>query len=168
MKNREKRVGISQSWYSRSLGSEIHEDIFIRKCVRNIYLKHGILTSEPYINRYPERISIKFFMFCTDSSQYKIQWELYSLLKSLLVLKYNKNIDISFKQSPHLLFNSKILTDFLKVKMEQNPLQSKMTLKRLFVQIDTELKKWDGKKKVKKHFSKMSKMSKMSKKSKKF
>jgi hypothetical protein len=127
-----------------------HEDIFIRKLIRNIYLKHGILTSEPYINRYPERISIKFFMFCTDASQYKIQLLILGLLKSILVLKYNKNIDISFKQSPHLLFNSKILTDFLKVKMEQNPSQSRMTLKRLFGQIDSELKKWDGKKRVNK------------------
>ena len=63
MKNKEKRLGISQSWYTRSMRES--DDQFIRKLVRGIFLEHDIFISEIYINRYPERISIKFLMHLT-------------------------------------------------------------------------------------------------------
>ena len=142
MKNREKRLGISEGWYSRS-GSytDLESDKFIRKLVRNIYLKHGILTSEAYIHRYPERISIKFLMYITDSSQYKIQNLLISLIKSILVLKYNKNVNISYKQCSHLMFNSKILVDYLEKKLKGNPNKVRMVLKNVISKVNTDLSK---------------------------
>lgn len=140
MKNREKRLGISQGWYSRSGEyTDLESDKFIRKLVRNIYLKHGILTSEAYIHRYPERISIKFLMYMTDSSQYKIQSLLMKLIKSILVLKYNKNINIYYKQCPHLLFNSSILVDYLEQKLKGNSNKVRMILKKLMSKVNTDL-----------------------------
>ena len=144
MKNKEKRLGISQSWYTRSMKES--EDEFIRKLIRGVYLEHNIYISEVYINRYPERISIKFLMHLTKSKHYgSLILELKSFLTSLLVLKYGKNIDINFKQCNHLLGNSKILIDWLKTEIEKNPQRSRGVLKNLFSSGLKELSKWGGK-----------------------
>ena len=88
------------------------DDQFIRKLVRGIFLEHDIFISEIYINRYPERISIKFLMHLTKKGHYcGLILELKSLITSLLVLKYGKNVDINFKQCNHIFGNSKILID---------------------------------------------------------
>jgi hypothetical protein len=75
----------------------------------------------------------------TDSSQYKIQSLLMKLIKSILVLKYNKNINIYYKQCPHLLFNSSILVDYLEQKLKGNSNKVRMILKKLMSKVNTDL-----------------------------
>ena len=97
------------------------EDEFIRKLIRGVYLEHNIYISEVYINRYPERISIKFLMHLTKSKHYgNLILELKSLLTSLLVLKYGKNIDIKCKQWNHLVGKSKMRIDGGKKESKSN------------------------------------------------
>lgn len=144
MKNKEKRLGISQIWYTRSMLE--WEDEFIRKILRGIYLEHDIFISEIYINRYPERISIKFLMHLTNKNHYSdLIIELRYLIQSLLTLKYGKNVDINFKQCNHLLGNSKILIDWLKTEVGKNPQRSRIVGKNLFRNGLKELSNWSGK-----------------------
>jgi len=144
-----KKIAISQPWISRSMDQNIHKDIWIRKYISGLFLKYNILTSEIYIHEYPNKISIIFLIFVpkfakrslsrnnrNDRLQAKQDMapilrikKLVKLTKSLLILKYNKNIHINLKIVPSIFHDAHICVKWL--KEEKNVHNLKFILKKL-------------------------------------
>lgn len=128
-----KKIGISHPWASRNINQNIGQDIWIRKSINGIFANYNMIPSEIFIHDFPKKISLKFLVFIPKrTSKNKIRLllpKIISLLKSLLTLKFNKNIHISLKVVPSLFHDAHILGKWL--KLEKNPVKLKYALKKL-------------------------------------
>lgn len=132
-----KKIAISQPWASRNINQNLNKDMWIRKFVNGIFNKYNIITSQLFIHTYPKKISLYFLVFIpknTSKSHVKLLLtQIITLIKSILTLKFNKNIHISFKVVPSLFHDAHILAKW--IKLEKNPIRLKYALKKLLFQV---------------------------------
>jgi hypothetical protein len=132
-----KKIAISQPWASRTLNQNLNKDMWIRSCLNGIFLKYNIITSQLFIHTYPKKISLYFLVFIPKNKNPNATTPLLlpkiiKLIKSILTLKFNKNVHISFKVVPTLFHDAHILAKWL--KLEKNPVRLKYALKKLLQQ----------------------------------
>lgn len=113
--------------------------MWIRSCLNGIFLKYNIITSQLFIHTYPKKISLYFLVFIPkNKNPHNINIillllpKIIKLIKSILTLKFNKNVHISFKVVPTLFHDAHILAKWL--KLEKNPVRLKYALKKLLQQ----------------------------------
>ena len=132
-----KKIAISQPWASRNINQNLNKDMWIRKFVNGIFNKYNIITSQLFIHTYPKKISLYFLVFIpknTSKNHVKLLLtQIITLIKSILTLKFNKNIHISFKVVPSLFHDAHILAKC--VKLEKNPIRLKDALEKLLFQV---------------------------------
>lgn len=131
-----KKIAISQPWASRTINQNVHKDLWIDKCINGIFNQYNMIPSQLFIHTYPKKISLHFLLFIpkytSHSGVSSLLKNLIILIKSMLTLKYNKNIHISFKVVPNLFHDAHILAKW--IKLEKNPVRLKFILKKLLFQ----------------------------------
>lgn len=108
-----KKLGISESWKYYSYKSN-YNLYWIDNIIKNTFLCYNIYISNIYIYEYPKLIIIKFNLFVFNKNQYKFINYIISYLKSLLILKYNKNIELNIKFSKNIFNDDKLIGTYIK------------------------------------------------------
>lgn len=132
-----KKLGISHPWYSRCINSSVTEDLWIREFIEGIFVTYGYLLSTLFVQVYGEKINIKLLIFIRRRNPDWLYCLVYlprlvSLIKSVITLKSNKNVTISFKVVGSVFEDEKILSTLLKRKISKNAFRFRLTLKRVF------------------------------------
>lgn len=108
-----KKLGISQNTYFYTYKIN-YNLINICELINNIFLNYNIFVSNIYIYEYPKSIIIKFDIWIHNKKCYMFLNHIINLLKSLLVLKYNKNIEFNIKISKDIFNDDMLLSNFIK------------------------------------------------------
>ena len=103
----------------------------IEKITRNILKKYKIYASGINIYEYPELYIMKFTIYIGYKKQYKIIKILIKYIRSLLILRYNKNIQMNIKFSDVIYRESEILEELLKRTISKNPRKVVRILKKI-------------------------------------
>ena len=132
-----KKLGISHPWYSRSISSSLSSELWIREFISGLFVNYNYLISELFVQVYPKKVSIKFLIFIRRKNPNWLYCLVYlprliRLIKSVLTLKYNKNVYISFKVVGSVFEDDKILSSLVGGKVGKNPFKFRFTLKRVF------------------------------------
>lgn len=131
-----KKIATSQPWAARTMDQNVFQDLWIDKCVNGIFNQYNMIPSQIFIHTYPKKISLHFLLFIPKNSSHSgvrsLLKNIILLIKSMLTLKYNKNIHISFKVVPNLFHDAHILGKW--IKLEKNPVRLKFILKKLLFQ----------------------------------
>lgn len=127
-----KKLGISENWYTRSIDNNIVEEDWIRDCIDGILFKFGILTSNIVIHHYPKKLVITFLLYDLKiKCRKKLLKKCLLLIKSLLILKLNKNISLIVKVTPTLKLDSTIFMKWLKYSIEEDPFGQILTERKI-------------------------------------
>ena len=128
MKN--KKLGISENWLSRSVNPSIIHEQWIRNCINGIFNKFQIITSNIYIHSYPNYTIVIFSIYdliINNDKQIKNRCRIIiyciKLIESLCLLKFNINVKCSVQLLPSLLYDSHALASWIKLKLEDDPLK---------------------------------------------
>jgi hypothetical protein len=137
------KIGVSQPWGNRTINENIKEEVWTRKFINGTFLNYNYIISEIYMHSYPKKLSLKFLIFIPTWSVSKKVHILYltkliSLVKSVLTLKYNKNVSVTFKVIPHLFKDPVMLGKWL--KLEDDHVKLKFKLRKLLHKIKS--KRW--------------------------
>lgn len=97
------------------------ELLHIEDMVKNILKSYNIVSSSVYIYEYPLAYILKLTIFINNKIQYIILKKCIKLIKSILVLKYNKNIEIDIKVIKNMYEDLDILGEHIKQKTTKNP-----------------------------------------------
>ena len=135
----EKKLGISHPWYSRTMNSNVHSELWIREYIEGLLLNYKFLTSEVFVQVYPKKVSLKFLVFVgkrNPSWLYCLVYlpRLIKLIKSVLTLGYNKNIHVSIKVVGSVFEDDKVLSGLIRDRIVSNPFQFRQVLKKIFDQ----------------------------------
>jgi len=133
----EKKLGISHPWYSRTMNSSVHSELWIREYIQGLLGNYNYLTSHVFVQVYPKKVSLKFLLFIGKRNP---QWlyclvylpRLIQLIKSVITLKYNKNVHVSIKVVGSVFEDDKVLSTLITRKVTENPFQFRQTLKKIF------------------------------------
>lgn len=138
-----KKIGISQPWSSRSMSCSLKEEIWMRSLIEGIFHNYNYLCSEIYVNCFPSRIELHFLLFIPGGNSLDEKEDLKSvkehnwrlskivqLIKSILILKYNINVEMNIKRTPNVFKDGKILSSWLKSQIEKDPLKVLPTLRK--------------------------------------
>lgn len=103
---------------------------------RRTFTRYNYVVSDIFIHIYPRKITIKFLIFISKknkNSRYCVLYleRLIKLLKSILLLKLNKNITISIRVVNDAFDDSKILSSLLKNQIINNPFKYRIVIKNL-------------------------------------
>ena len=132
-----KKLGISHPWYSRSISQSLSSELWIREFISGLFTNYNYLISELFVQVYPKKVSIKFLIFIRRKNPDWLYCLVYlprliRLIKSVLTLKYNKNVHISFKVVGSVFEDDKILSKLVGSKLTKNPFKFRFTLKKVF------------------------------------
>lgn len=119
MENRYRTYGINNNIYN------------IELIIKNILKSYFIYTSEIKIYEYSKLYIIKFKIYIYRLEQYKIIELLKKYIKSLLILKLNKNIEINIEKCNNIYEDNEILMEILKLKIKEDPHRMIFIAKRL-------------------------------------
>jgi len=131
-----KKLGTSYPWFSRSINNDYLTEKWIRDFTEGLFTRYNYVVSDIFIHIYPRKITIKFLIFISKknkNSRYCVLYleRLIKLLKSILLLKLNKNITISIRVVNDAFDDSKILSSLLKNQIINNPFKYRIVIKNL-------------------------------------
>lgn len=132
-----KKLGIALPWYSRSNSLNIFNHELIRRVIENMFLKQNILISHVYVQEYPKFIYVLIHLFPVNTIQYKLSYKLLTLINSIFYVILKKNIYVTFKTTPNLYNNVNVLTNWLLLKLYNEPSNIKKLLKQTLKQYDS-------------------------------
>jgi hypothetical protein len=130
MKETSKKIGISQPWFFNTFPYNptlLKQQIFITAFFNNF----GILVSDIYISEYRHLLSYHLTIFLSHTKHYSVIKPILNVLKSLLVIKYKKNISFNIKRSPSLYYDDKILGSWLKLNIQKDTMKVRPLIKKL-------------------------------------
>jgi hypothetical protein len=108
-----KKLNISENWKYYTYKNNYNLN-HIDNIIKNTFLNYNILISNIYIYEYPKCIIIKFQLWVYNENHYKFINNIISYLKSLLILKYNKNIELNIKFSKDIFNDDLLIGTFIK------------------------------------------------------
>jgi hypothetical protein len=108
-----KKLGVGSSWNYYSYKKNLNL-IAIDNIVKNTFLNYNIFISSLYIYEYPKLVLIKFELFVYDEDDYTFLNSIINYLKSLLVLKYNKNVELDIKFSRDIFNDDCLIGTYIK------------------------------------------------------
>lgn len=82
--------------------------------VRNTFMNFNVYVSQMFIYEYPKCVIIKFNLWVYKSEHFKIVKHILDYLRSLLVLRYNKNVEFEVKFSRNIFSDELLLGTFIK------------------------------------------------------
>ena len=124
-----KKLGISQNWYYYTYKNN-YNLIEIEKIVKNTFLNYNIFISNIYMYEYPKLIILKFDLWIYNENHYKLLTNIINYLKSLLVLKYNKNIEFNINFSKDIFNDDQLIGTFVKKNWRKLRLMVKLLNKK--------------------------------------
>ena len=92
----------------------------IEDIIKNILKNYNIYSSTIIIYEYPKAIVVKFSIYIGYKKQYKIIKSIIKYIKSLLVLRYNKNVQLNVNISRDMYKDNEILGEIIKDKINKN------------------------------------------------
>lgn len=107
------KIGISENYKFYTYKNN-YNLININKIINNILINYNIYVSNIFIYEYPKSIIIKFDIWIYNKNLYKILNNILNLIKSLLILKYNKNIQFHIKISKDIFNDDLLIANYLK------------------------------------------------------
>lgn len=131
-----KKIGLSYPWLSRTINNDYVTEEWIRNFSEGLFSNYNYILSDIFIHVYPKKVTIKFLIFIGKKNKNSRYCALYlerliKFLKSVLLLKLNKNITISVRIVSDAFEDSKILSSLLKNKITSNPFKYRMIVKNL-------------------------------------
>lgn len=108
-----KKIGIIENYKFYTYKNN-YNLININNLIKNILLNYNIYVSNIYMYEYPKSIIIKFDIWIYNKNIYKILTNIINLLKSLLILKYNKNIELNIKISKDIFNDDLLISNYIK------------------------------------------------------
>jgi len=131
-----KKLGLSYPWLSRSIDQDYFGEKWIREFVTGLFQKYNYFVSDVFIHIYPKKISLKFLVFISKKNKNSRYCALYleriiGITKSILALKFNKNVSISIRIVNDAFDDPVILSKLLQDKIVSNPFRYRVILKRL-------------------------------------
>lgn len=127
----DKKLSISSQAFFKTYpynGNLIH----MQKIIEGIFINYGILTSSIFISEYPKLIIFQFNILLKIPNQYNIIGPITRFIKSLFVLKYNKNIRFDITISKNIYCEDKYISSWLKYKLLADPNRVRFLLQKLF------------------------------------
>ena len=115
----EKKLRISQNSFFYTYKNNFNL-ITIVDLIKNTFLNYNIYVSNIYVYEYPKSIIIKYNIWIHNKNCYIFLNNIINFLKSLLVLKYNKNIEFNIKMSKDIFNDDKLITNYLHYEMNSN------------------------------------------------
>lgn len=115
----EKKLRISQNSFFYTYKNN-YNLIRIVDLIKNTFLNYNIYVSNIYVYEYPKSIIIKYNIWIHNKNCYIFLNNIINFLKSLLVLKYNKNIEFNIKISKDIFNDDKLITNYLQYEMSSN------------------------------------------------
>ena len=115
----EKKLRISQNSFFYTYKNNFNL-ITIVDLIKNTFLNYNIYVSNIYVYEYPKSIIIKYNIWIHNKNCYIFLNNIINFLKSLLVLKYNKNIEFNIKISKDIFNDDKLITNYLHYEMNSN------------------------------------------------
>lgn len=115
----EKKLRISQNSFFYTYKNNFNL-ITIVDLIKNTFLNYNIYVSNIYVYEYPKSIIIKYNIWIHNKNCYLFLNNIINFLKSLLVLKYNKNIEFNIKMSKDIFNDDKLITNYLHYEMNSN------------------------------------------------
>lgn len=115
----EKKLRISQNsfFYTYKNNYNLLRIVYL---IKNTFLNYNIYVSNIYVYEYPKSIIIKYNIWIHNKNCYIFLNNIINFLKSLLVLKYNKNIEFNIKMSKDIFNDDKLITNYLEYEMNSN------------------------------------------------
>ncbi len=131
-----KKLGISYPWLSRSIEQDYFGEKWIRDFIRGLFENYNYVVSDVFIHIYPKKISLKFLVFISKNnknSRYCVLYleRLVAMTKSVLSLRFNKNVSVSIRIINDAFEDSSVLSKLLEKKISSNPFRYRVVLKRL-------------------------------------
>jgi len=131
-----KKLGSSYPWLSRSINNEYSEEKWIRAFIEGVFANYNYITSDCFIHIYPKKVTLKLLIFISKknkNSRYCVLYleRLISFIKSILILKLNKNAYISIRVVNDSFDDSRVLSTLLKDQILENPFKYRMVIKKL-------------------------------------
>lgn len=115
----EKKLRISENTYFYTYKNN-YNLLTISDIIKNTFINYNIYVSNIFIYEYPKSIIIKYNIWIHNKNSYKILNHIINFLKSLLILKYNKNIEFNINISKDIFNDDKLLSNYLKYEMNSN------------------------------------------------
>ena len=125
------KIGVSLPWLIRSNQTNIIPYNFILNLIKQSFLRHKILLSNVYIHEFPKAIQIIFIVHPINNHSYKNVIFLLEFIRSILSLTIKKNIFFYFRLSKNLLNEVNILSEWISIKVFNEPLKLKKITKKL-------------------------------------
>jgi len=131
-----KKLGSSYPWLSRSINNDYSVEKWIRVFIEGVFANYNYITSDCFIHIYPKKVTVKLLIFISKknkNSRYCVLYleRLISFIKSILILKLNKNVYISIRVVNDCFDDSRVLSTLLKDQILENPFKYRMVIKKL-------------------------------------
>lgn len=110
--------------------------ISIEEDVKNILKSHNIYTSSILMYEYPQLLVLRMNIFIKRKYQYRELKLLIKLIKSLITLKYNKNVKIGLKLIDNYESDNEILLSIINKRVSKNPHKIIEILKKIYKDIE--------------------------------
>lgn len=123
-----KNIGISQPWLFNSYNPSL---INQQNDISSLFYDISMLTSQIYISQYKHLYIYHFTIFINQNYNTKNIALALKLLKSLLILKYNKNVIFNVKYPASIYHDHYQIASWLKFNIEENPTKIRPIFKKI-------------------------------------
>ena len=125
------KLNVSVPWLIRSNSHDVFKFLYLSNLTSQLFIKNKLFISDIYFHEFPLYSQLIIEIYPFNIKAYKNILLINSLIKSIISLITNKNVNLYFKLSPHLFNNASIFSKWLNKKIYYQPLKLKRLMKRL-------------------------------------